>query len=137
MRARSDTPSGLIRWLRASLGTPYRPTRKRNQAVRLERRHRERKSGGGGYSLLGQASAPVRDHHQHLLARPPADRLPLSRYRVLPVAFVPAILEDEEWFGAMRGCFGERDGFSEAFKRERLALGDAQHSISDETANLE
>ena len=36
----------------------------------------------------------------------------------------------------MCGCFGERDGFSEAFERERLAFGDAQHFISDETANL-
>lgn len=56
--------------------------------------------------------------------------------RVLPVGLVPAILEDEERFCAMCGCFGERDGFSEAFERERLALGDAQHFISDETANL-
>lgn len=70
------------------------------------------------------------------MARPPVDRLPLSKYRVLPVAFVPAISENEEWFGAMCGCFGERDGFSEAFKWERVALGDAQHFISDETANL-
>lgn len=30
----------------------------------------------------------------------------------------------------MCGCFGERDGFREAFERERLALGDAQHFIS-------
>jgi hypothetical protein len=56
--------------------------------------------------------------------------------RFLRVVFVPAVFEDEEWFGAMCGCFGERDGFSEAFERERLALGDAQHFISDETANL-
>ncbi|SFG36682.1 hypothetical protein SAMN02787118_119127 [Streptomyces mirabilis] len=56
--------------------------------------------------------------------------------RVLPVVFVPAVLEDEERFGAVCGCFGERDGFGEAFERERLALGDAQHFISDETANL-
>ncbi|WP_406469251.1 hypothetical protein [Streptomyces sp. NBC_01594] len=56
--------------------------------------------------------------------------------RVLPVVFVPVVLEDEERFGAMCGCFGERDSFSEAFERERLALGDAQHSISDETAYL-
>lgn len=56
--------------------------------------------------------------------------------RVLPAVFVPVILEDEERFCAMCGCFGERDGFSEAFERERLALGDAQHFISDETANL-
>ena len=45
---------------------------------------------------------------------------------------VSAILEDEERFCAMCGCFGERDGFSEAFERERLALGDAQHFISDD-----
>jgi hypothetical protein len=77
----------------------------------------------------------LRDHHPQP-ARPPADRLPLSKYRVLPVAVVPAIFEDEEWFGAVCGCFGERDGFREAFEWERLALRDAQHSISDETANL-
>lgn len=56
--------------------------------------------------------------------------------RVLRAFFVLAILEDEERFCAMCGCFGERDGFSEAFERERLALGDAQHFISDEAADL-
>lgn len=56
--------------------------------------------------------------------------------RVLPVVFVPAIVEDEERFCAMCGCFGERDGFREAFERERLALGDAQHVISNQAANL-
>lgn len=55
---------------------------------------------------------------------------------VLPVAFAAALFEDEEWFGAVCGCFGERDGFSEVFERERPALGDTQHFISDETANL-
>jgi hypothetical protein len=54
----------------------------------------------------------------------------------VPVVLVLAIFEDEERFAAMRGCFGDRDGFSEAFERERLGLRDAQHFISDETANL-
>lgn len=67
---------------------------------------------------------------------PPPHRRRHRPGRVLPVVFVSAILEDEERFGAMCGCFGERDGFGEAFERERLASGDAQHVINDETANL-
>jgi hypothetical protein len=59
-----------------------------------------------------------------------------ERSRRRPVENLPDVFEDEEWFGAMCGCLGERDGFSEAFERERLASGDAQHFISDETANL-
>jgi hypothetical protein len=55
---------------------------------------------------------------------------------LMPVVLVAAVFEDEERFGAMGRCFGERDGFSEAFERERLALGDAQNFINDETANL-
>jgi hypothetical protein len=70
------------------------------------------------------------------LAPPQPNRRQYRPGRVLPVVLVPAVFEDEEWFGAMSGCFGERDGFSEAFEWERLAFGDAQHFISDETANL-
>jgi hypothetical protein len=55
----------------------------------------------------------------------------VGRRSGLPVVFVLAIFEDEERFAAMCGCFGDRDGFSEAFERERLALRDAQHFISD------
>jgi hypothetical protein len=78
-----------------------------------------------------RTSAPRRDHTNNS-----SYRLPLSRCRILPVVFVLAIFEDEERFAAMCGCFGDRDGFSEAFERERLALRDVQHFISDETANL-
>lgn len=70
------------------------------------------------------------------LAPPQPNRGQHRPGRVLPVAVVPAVFEDEEWFGTMSGCFCERDGFSEAFEWERLAFGDAQHFISDETANL-
>ena len=78
-------------------------------------------------AAVGRTSAPRRDHTNS----PPCDRLPLSRYRILPVVFVLATFEDEERFAVMWGCFGDRDGFSEAFERERLALRDAQHFISD------
>jgi hypothetical protein len=70
------------------------------------------------------------------LAPPQPHRCQRRQGRFLPVVFVPAVFEDEEWLGVTCGCFGERDGFSEAFERERLALGDAQHFISDETADL-
>jgi hypothetical protein len=55
----------------------------------------------------------------------------VGRRSGLPVVFVLATFEDEERFAVMWGCFGDRDGFSEAFERERLALRDAQHFISD------
>lgn len=58
------------------------------------------------------------------------------KYRALLVVVVPAIFEDEERFGVMSGCVGERDGFGEAFEREEPALGDAQHFVRDEAANF-
>ncbi|MGQ4420177.1 hypothetical protein ACN6LA_000006 [Streptomyces sp. SAS_269] len=47
--------------------------------------------------------------------------------------FVPPVIEDEQWLGAVCGCFGERDGFCESCERERPALRNAQHPIDDET----
>jgi hypothetical protein len=37
-----------------------------------------------------------------------------------------ALVEGEQWLGAVGRCFGERDGVDVALDRDRLTVGDVQ-----------